>query len=63
MITIQDIKDVVLYSTNPKDLSPEFILYFHMPVMDRVLRALIIYFQYYIQVFYAGFNLNPEYLK
>lgn len=50
MITIQDIKDVVLFSANPKDLTLEFIIYFHIPIMDRFLRALIVYFQYFIQV-------------
>lgn len=50
VITIQDIKDVVLFTANPKDISKEFIMFIHIPSMDRFLRALIVYFQYYLQV-------------
>lgn len=52
VVTLQDVKDVALFLANPADLTVDFINYFHIPTMDRFLRALIVYFQYYIQVFY-----------
>lgn len=50
VVTLQDIKDVALFTADAADLSVEFISYFHLPTVDKFLRALIIYFQYYIQV-------------
>lgn len=50
VITMQDVKDVVFYLSNPKDISKEFIMFFHIPMIDKFLRALIVYFQYYFQV-------------
>lgn len=50
VVTVQDIKDVTLYLANPKDLTPELINYVHLPIVDRLFRALIVYFQYYTQV-------------
>ncbi|XP_022904192.2 protein phosphatase 1 regulatory subunit 36-like isoform X1 [Onthophagus taurus] len=50
VVTVQDLRDIALYLANPKDLSIEFINYFHIQPVDRFLRALIIYFQYYLDV-------------
>ncbi|KAF5270343.1 hypothetical protein FQR65_LT05531 [Abscondita terminalis] len=50
VITIQDIKDVAVYLAHPKSLTLDFIKFFHIPSMDRFLRALIVYFQFYMQV-------------
>lgn len=50
VVTIQDVKDIALYLANPKDLSLEFITFFHIPTVDRFLRALILYIQYYLDV-------------
>lgn len=50
IITIQDVKDVALFSTNPVNLTPEFIKFFHTSSMDKFLRSLIVYFQYYIRL-------------
>lgn len=50
VITIQDIKDIVIFLTNANELTRDFIKYFHLPTVDRFLRSLIVYFQYYIQV-------------
>ncbi|KAJ8984696.1 hypothetical protein NQ317_004955 [Molorchus minor] len=48
--TIQDCKDVALFTCNASLLSPEFIKYFHTKAMDDFLRALVVYFQYYFQI-------------
>ncbi|KAL3276764.1 hypothetical protein HHI36_012131 [Cryptolaemus montrouzieri] len=50
VVTIQDIKDVILYSAEIKDLTSEFIRFFHLPTVDAFLRAGVVYFQYYFQV-------------
>ncbi|KAJ8936898.1 hypothetical protein NQ318_010925 [Aromia moschata] len=50
VVTIQDVKDVALYTCKVSLLSPEFVNYFHTKSMDDFLRSLIIYFQYYFQV-------------
>lgn len=50
VVTLQDVKDVAFFVANPKDLTLDLVNYFHIPTMDRFLRALIIYFQYYLQV-------------
>ncbi|KZC11241.1 PREDICTED: protein phosphatase 1 regulatory subunit 36-like [Dufourea novaeangliae] len=47
VIILQDIKDLVLYLL-ATPVSPQFIVFFHLPIVDRFLRATIIYFQYYI---------------
>lgn len=49
MIILQDIKDLVMYLTITP-VSIQFINFFHLPIVDRFLRALIIYFQYYIEI-------------
>ncbi|XP_076250439.1 uncharacterized protein LOC143190175 [Rhynchophorus ferrugineus] len=48
--TIQDVKDVAIFTSKVEDLTPEFISYFHTAEMDRFLRSMIIYFQYYLQI-------------
>ncbi|XP_030753095.1 uncharacterized protein LOC115880109 [Sitophilus oryzae] len=48
--TIQDVKDVAIFTSKVSDLSLEFISYFHTAVMDRFLRSMIVYFQYYLQI-------------
>ncbi|KAK9884431.1 hypothetical protein WA026_007278 [Henosepilachna vigintioctopunctata] len=50
VVTLQDIKDVVLFTAEVTDLSTEFIKFFHLPTTDAFLRASIVYFQYYFQV-------------
>ncbi|XP_029042048.2 LOW QUALITY PROTEIN: uncharacterized protein LOC114875665, partial [Osmia bicornis bicornis] len=47
VIILQDIKDLVMFLL-ASPISPQFVNFFHMPIVDRFLRALIIYFQYYI---------------
>ncbi|XP_031833601.1 uncharacterized protein LOC116427418 isoform X2 [Nomia melanderi] len=47
VIILQDIKDLVLFLL-ATPISPQFIDFFHLPIMDRFLRAAIIYFQYYL---------------
>ncbi|XP_025832567.1 uncharacterized protein LOC112905091 [Agrilus planipennis] len=49
-IILQDIKDVVLFLASPKDLTTKFIRFFHTQTVDSFLRAAMVYFQYYIQV-------------
>ncbi|XP_026477087.1 uncharacterized protein LOC113383053 [Ctenocephalides felis] len=51
VITIQDIKDVAIFTANQAKMTYEFLNFFHIPTVDRFLRALIVYFDYYIKVF------------
>ncbi|XP_033217112.1 protein phosphatase 1 regulatory subunit 36-like isoform X2 [Belonocnema kinseyi] len=48
IIILQDIKNLVLYLIT-RQLSVEFIQFFHRPIVDRFLRALIIYFQFFTE--------------
>ncbi|XP_043684464.1 uncharacterized protein LOC122636874 [Vespula pensylvanica] len=49
VIILQDIKDLVMFLLiSPVNI--KFINFFHLPVVDHFLRALIIYFQYYIEI-------------
>ncbi|XP_043273296.1 uncharacterized protein [Venturia canescens] len=49
VVILQDIKDLVLYLvTSP--LTVQFINFFHLPIIDRFIRGLILYFQYYVDV-------------
>ncbi|CAG9769540.1 unnamed protein product [Ceutorhynchus assimilis] len=48
--TIQDVKDVAIFTSKIDDLFPEFIGFFHTVSMDRFLRSMVVYFQYYLQV-------------
>ncbi|XP_066247212.1 protein phosphatase 1 regulatory subunit 36-like [Euwallacea similis] len=50
VVTLQDIKDVAIFTTKINRLFPEFITYFHTISMDRFLRSMIVYFQYYLLV-------------
>ncbi|XP_054010942.1 uncharacterized protein LOC128893760 [Hylaeus anthracinus] len=47
VIILQDIKNLVMFLL-ATPVSPQFINFFHLPIMDRFLRAVIIYFQYYV---------------
>lgn len=49
VIILQDIKDLVMFLLI-SPVSIKFINFFHLPIVDRFLRALIIYFQYYIEI-------------
>ncbi|KAL1508950.1 hypothetical protein ABEB36_003764 [Hypothenemus hampei] len=50
VITLQDVKDVAIYTCKIDYLFPEFITFFHTSSIDRFLRSMIVYFQYYFQV-------------
>lgn len=50
VVTIQDVKDVAIYTAEKQDLTVEFISFLHTSKMDQFLRSLIVYFQYYMQV-------------
>ncbi|KAL0839564.1 hypothetical protein ABMA28_016257 [Loxostege sticticalis] len=45
----QDIKDVALYTAPNTILTPTVVSILHMSTTDRFIRALILYFQYYLQ--------------
>ncbi|XP_076165485.1 uncharacterized protein LOC143145721 isoform X2 [Ptiloglossa arizonensis] len=49
VIILQDIKDLVMFLL-ATPISPQFVNLFHLPAMDRFLRAVIIYFQYYVTI-------------
>lgn len=49
VIILQDIKDLVLFLL-ATPVSVQFINFFHLPIVDRFLRALIIYFQRYTEI-------------
>lgn len=72
VVIVQDIKDVVLFSAEVKDLTTEFIRFFHLPTVDAFLRAGIVYFHYYFQVSFLmswmhylsnSFQLNSKFKK
>lgn len=48
----QDVKDIVLFCAPKPLITRDIINVLHMRVMDRFLRALIFYCQYYLQVFF-----------
>nr|XP_022904193.1 uncharacterized protein LOC111416413 isoform X2 [Onthophagus taurus] len=50
VITVQDLKDVALYSANSMDLNLDFILFIHTQTVDRFFRSLIIYFQCFLDI-------------
>ncbi|GBP33191.1 hypothetical protein EVAR_14872_1 [Eumeta japonica] len=50
VITVQDIKDIALYTAPVNILSRDLINVLHLPTVDRLLRALILYVQYYLQI-------------
>lgn len=49
IIILQDIKDLVLFLL-VSSVSPQFINFLHLPIVDRFLRALIIYFQRFVEI-------------
>ncbi|KAG7202655.1 hypothetical protein KM043_009830 [Ampulex compressa] len=49
VVILQDIKDLVMYLLTTS-ISPRFISLFHLPIIDRFLRGLILYFQFYIKI-------------
>lgn len=52
VIILQDIKDLVLFLlTTP--VSVQFINFLHLPIVDRFLRVLIIYFQRFVEIWEA----------
>ncbi|XP_032512106.1 uncharacterized protein LOC116766373 [Danaus plexippus] len=50
VVTLQDVKDVVLFTAPTSILSPAVINMLHLPTTERFLRALILCCQYYLQV-------------
>lgn len=51
VICLQDVKDVVIFTANPDNLTMEFLNFFHIQTVDRFLRAIIIYFQLFFLVY------------
>ncbi|XP_035431791.1 uncharacterized protein LOC118263737 isoform X3 [Spodoptera frugiperda] len=49
VVTLQDVKDVVLFTAPIKILKPYLINLLHLPATERILRALIFYCQYHLQ--------------
>ncbi|XP_011647801.1 uncharacterized protein LOC105433972 [Pogonomyrmex barbatus] len=49
IIILQDIKDLVLFLL-VTPISPQFINFLHLPATDQFLRALIIYFQRFVEI-------------
>ncbi|XP_071868504.1 protein phosphatase 1 regulatory subunit 36 isoform X1 [Bombus fervidus] len=47
VIILQDIKNLVMYLLI-SHISPQFVNFFYLPIVDRFLRAAILYFQYYV---------------
>ncbi|XP_048000891.1 protein phosphatase 1 regulatory subunit 36-like [Leguminivora glycinivorella] len=50
VVTLQDVKDVVLFSASPQFITIPIVKILHLPATERLLRALIFYCQYYLQV-------------
>ncbi|KPJ01992.1 Uncharacterized protein C14orf50 [Papilio xuthus] len=50
VVRLQDVKDIVLFCAPKPIISRDIINVLHMRVVDRFLRALIFYCQYYLQV-------------
>ncbi|XP_043484768.1 uncharacterized protein LOC122512766 isoform X2 [Leptopilina heterotoma] len=55
IVYLQDVKNLVLYLATNR-ISVQFIDFFHLPIADRFLRALIIYFQYYFEIWEEMLN-------
>ncbi|CAH2063270.1 unnamed protein product, partial [Iphiclides podalirius] len=49
VITLQDVKDIALFTAPVNIMSPMLINLLHLPTTERFIRALIIYSQYYLQ--------------
>ncbi|KPJ16920.1 Uncharacterized protein C14orf50 [Papilio machaon] len=50
VVRLQDIKDIVLFCAPKPIITRDIVNVLHMHIMDRFLRALIFYCQYYLQV-------------
>ncbi|CAK1578357.1 unnamed protein product [Parnassius mnemosyne] len=50
VITLQDVKDIALFTAPVNILSPMLINLLHLPTTERFIRALIFYSQYYLQI-------------
>ncbi|KAJ0179335.1 hypothetical protein K1T71_005047 [Dendrolimus kikuchii] len=50
VVTLQDVKDVALFTASRTMLSPSLIDVLHFQVTQRFLRSLILYSQYYLQI-------------
>lgn len=50
VITIQDIKNLVLFLVLPNQISNQFIEFFHCDTVDQFLNDLIIYFEYFLKI-------------
>ncbi|XP_036333413.1 protein phosphatase 1 regulatory subunit 36-like [Rhagoletis pomonella] len=50
VILVQDIKNVVLFLAPSEIITKDFIYFLHTFTVDRFLRALIIYFEYYLKM-------------
>ncbi|KAI8432846.1 hypothetical protein MSG28_013777 [Choristoneura fumiferana] len=50
VVKLQDVKDVALFTAPSALFTKDIILLFHKPAMDRFLRALIFYCQYFLQI-------------
>lgn len=51
VITIQDIKNLVFFTTPDKNLVNIFIEFFYQKTIDQFLNDLIIYFEHFIKVY------------
>ncbi|CAH0397451.1 unnamed protein product [Chilo suppressalis] len=50
VITVQDVKDIALYTAPVQIMSPLLINMLHLPTTERFIRALILYSAYYLQI-------------
>ncbi|XP_053600347.1 uncharacterized protein LOC128669493 isoform X5 [Plodia interpunctella] len=50
IITVQDVKDIALFTAPVNIMSPILINMLHLPTTERFIRALILYCAYYLQV-------------
>lgn len=50
VILVQDIKNIVLFLAPTEIITKDFVLFLHTFTVDRFLRALIIYFEYYLKM-------------
>ncbi|XP_013185512.1 protein phosphatase 1 regulatory subunit 36-like [Amyelois transitella] len=50
IITVQDVKDIALFTAPVNIMSPVLINMLHLPTTERFIRALILYCAYYLQI-------------
>ncbi|CAK9807999.1 Protein phosphatase 1 regulatory subunit 36 [Anthophora plagiata] len=62
VIILQDIKDLVMFLL-ASPISPQFVNFFHLPIVDRFLRAIVIYFQYYVMTWEELMNERAATMK